>query len=129
MMSDNNQLINYNLNSNLFTPTSMITNYKTRKKKKKENNIINPSNTNLVNEQSRDLSPSIFTTTASINIRCLNAIKLQLLLDLMDKDKIQILGLAETKLTEKEIRFLLDKNSSYCIFGHNDNINKNSKGV
>src|SRR4051812_36112664 len=111
MMSDNNQLINYNLNSNLFTPTSMITNYKTRKKKKKkENNIINPSNTNLVNEQSCDQSPSIFTTAASINIRCLNAIKLQLLLDLMDKDKIQILGLAETKLTEKEIRFLLDKN-------------------
>ncbi|PKK42568.1 hypothetical protein RhiirC2_804464, partial [Rhizophagus irregularis] len=87
-------------------------NYKKRKRKKR---IKNNNNGNEVNPDTNNLH---FFKVATLNIRQLNDIKAQNLAKYLDKNDIDILSITETRISNKNLKFITkNKFMNHQVFG------------
>src|SRR5436853_6552639 len=98
-------------------------------------NMINNNNYNNLNDRSNILSNTTASTIYPFkimtqNIQGLNSkAKQDQLLQFLELNKINIMGLSETKLRDKTGKFVFKNNSNYIAYFHNNKDNINSTGV
>lgn len=110
-------------------------NYKRKKKKMKkwkqnDNELLFPYTT-LLNKKSRDFNDNqkLITKITCLNARTLSEIRLTTILDYINKNGIDIMGLMETNKPDYEIKYMNVNKYGYKFISHNDNRNPKGKGV
>lgn len=85
-----------------------------KKKKKKKKSMNNTNNTNI--------SPEFLLNIGTLNVRTLNDLKFQNIVDLINKQNLDVLGLTETNVTSRQLKFMaLNKLPNHEIFGESNN--------
>src|SRR5437868_6196749 len=95
------------------------------------NNHYNNSNNNRSNTSLNTITSTIYPfKIMTQNIQGLNSkAKQDQLLQFIELNKINIMGLLETKLRNRTGKFIFKNNSNYTSFFHNNKDNVNSIGV